>query len=126
MSEIDWVTKLFACSPTRVFEDLKLQVKKDIDIRNALLPKGSGYGFEMVVSSGDRFVVLIHLGPKRMQTVEFTLADTGISVGNGTKLMFDATLTLDDEGECVPKINGREYQFWQMRKMALQDLFHEV
>ena len=38
------------------------------------------------------------------------------------KLMFDATLTLNDKGECRLKIGEKELDFWQFRKLALEDL----
>ncbi len=30
MSDFDWVTAFFACSPNKVFETLKTQIKRDV------------------------------------------------------------------------------------------------
>jgi hypothetical protein len=36
--------------------------------------------------------------------------------------MFDVTLTFNNEGECRLTVNGDERDFWQVRRMALEEL----
>jgi hypothetical protein len=39
--------------------------------------------------------------------------------------MFAVTLTFNDQGECQLNVNGEERDYWQVRRMALEDLmFH--
>lgn len=38
---------------------------------------------------------------------------------------FDATLTLNGDGECRVRIGGEEYELWRMRQMALEKIFFE-
>jgi len=42
------------------------------------------------------------------------------------KKILEATLTLNDSGECRVKIGGQEYELWQMRKKALENLFFKT
>jgi len=41
-------------------------------------------------------------------------------------LILEATLTLNDQRQCRFKLNGQEYESWQIRKRALQKLFFET
>jgi hypothetical protein len=36
--------------------------------------------------------------------------------------MFEVILTFDDEGECKLSVNGEEREFWQVRRMALEEI----
>jgi hypothetical protein len=38
------------------------------------------------------------------------------------KEMFDVTLIFDDEGECKLKVQEKEREFCQVRRMALEEL----
>jgi hypothetical protein len=44
-------------------------------------------------------------------------------VSDGGNLTFEATVTLNDEGRCVAKVDDQERELWQLRKMALEKLF---
>ncbi len=122
MTNFNWVKERFSCSPSKVFETLKLQAQEDVNVRNSLRPKNADYGFSVVVS-GTSFTVLKE-GNNLHESVIFSLTEKGITVRDkNDKPMFEATLTLNDEGECRVKINGQEREFWQMRKTALEGLF---
>src|ERR1700687_5927128 len=122
MTNFDWVTERSLCSSVKVFETLKLQVTKDIETRNKLRPENSSYEFHFV-TNGDSFTVAKE-GNNLHETVTFKLVGKAIQVldKNGKKLI-EATLTLNDDGECRLKINGRELESWQMRGLVLEDLF---
>jgi len=36
--------------------------------------------------------------------------------------MFEVTLSFNDQGECQLKVNGEERDYWQVRRMALEEL----
>jgi hypothetical protein len=36
--------------------------------------------------------------------------------------MFEVTVAFDDHGKCRLSINGEEREFWQVRRMALEEL----
>jgi hypothetical protein len=57
------------------------------------------------------------------KSVIFDLGDHAISVRDdaGNRL-FEVNLAFDDTGKCRLNINGEERDFWQVRRMALEDL----
>lgn len=84
--------------------------------------KGHPKVFTMV-SNTTSFKVLSAV-ENRQIGVKFSLGDKAITVtdthGN---TIFEATITLNDEGECRLKINGLERETWQVRRTALERLF---
>jgi hypothetical protein len=119
--KFDWITGRSSCSLPNVFKTLRLQVEEDVKTRNALRPDNSPYEFS-VAESNDGFAVL--LKAKDVQrSVVFSLAEHAISVRDGLgSSMFDVTLTFDDEGKCRLNVNAEERDFWQVRRMALEEL----
>ena len=123
MENVDWVTELFSkCSPNSVFEMLKEQVRNDVKIRNGVRSQHALYAY-VVQNSGDVFKVLIDReGDHR--SVRFELLDRTIVVTDGyDKELLKASLALNDDGKCRPKIGERLYEWWQFREMALESLF---
>ncbi|MGB7592132.1 MAG: hypothetical protein WBO19_12925 [Terriglobia bacterium] len=119
MEDFDWVTARACCLPGEAFERLRLQIKKDIDIKNSLLTAQRD-AFAMV-DNGDSFSVIVPSNPLRK--ISFHVSGEKIIVSRKGKSIFEASLTLNNEAECRLKINGQEYDFWQVRRMALEDLF---
>ncbi len=121
----DWVTALSACSIAVVFERLRLQVKNDIETREAMreMPKDQHYAFQFV-SNEREFSALVQ-GHKIHRSVIFSLSLPSQSIKVRDEkdiLLFDATTTINDEGECRLKVRGHERELWQVRKMALEGL----
>jgi hypothetical protein len=119
--DFDWVTARAKCSSVELFEKLKMLVENDIEIRNTFRKKDSPY-FKIVKANPSRFSVVaeaigIHL------TVAFSLSNNVISVAGINGPIFDAIATFCNDGECRAKIGDQEYDLWQLRKMALEDLF---
>jgi hypothetical protein len=131
MPGFEWVKERSECSAAKVFEQLRLEVEHDVEIRNAQIAPGAGYRFD-VVPKGKKFAVVV-AGIKSVgknvpfYSVTFTLEDGGVSVhDNDNKLALNGTLTLNDDGECRLKVKGKEREFWQFRRMALERLFFEA
>ncbi len=124
-SKFDWVTERSSCSLPKVFNTLRVQVEEDVKTRNALRPSYSPYEFSMKEDNGE-FAIL--LKAKELQrSVVFPLAEHAILVRDDkTNPMFEVTATFSDEGECRLKVNGEERNFWQVRRMALEELAIEV
>jgi hypothetical protein len=129
-SKFDWVTERSSCSLPKVFATLRQQVEQDVKTRNALRPNNSPYEFS-VAEKGDDFTVI--LKAKDLQkSVTFRLAEHAILVRNDDandddkhKPMFQVTITFNDKGECKLHANEEQRDFWQVRRMALEDLlFH--
>lgn len=125
MENFDWVTARSACSAEIIFEELKKQIQKDVQIRQSLRHELSHYGFRFLSAGTNSFSVIVE-GNKINCMVDFAVRDGLIHVqGTGYKNApnFDMTLTLNDKGECRAEVNGEDHEFWMVRKMALETLF---
>jgi hypothetical protein len=120
-SKFDWVTGRSSCTLPKLFKALRLEVEEDVKTRNALRPDNSPYKFSVSDNSGD-FTVLLEANEVR-RSVIFSLAEHAILVRDDKgHNMFEVTATFSDEGECRLKVNGEERDFWQVRRMALEEL----
>lgn len=120
-SKFDWVTERSSCSLPNVFKKLRLQVEEDVKTRNALRPNNSPYKFSLVENGGG-FTVLLEAKDVR-KSVIFSLTEHAISVQDDKgNQMFDVTLTFNDDGDCKLHVNEQELDFWQVRRMALEEL----
>ena len=125
----DWVKARSECSLASVFHQLKLQITTYISQRNAMLPKDVGYIFKITGDSPDAFsAILAGIGvPNHIyQAIDFILANREIVVRNRQVELFRGTVTLNDDGQCRLKMNGKEFTLWQVRKMALEIQFFEI
>jgi hypothetical protein len=122
--DFDWVTARAKCSLSQIFEELKAEVRHDVEIRKAMLPsppQPSAYTFTFK-STDHTFTVLLE-GHKLHKTVEFSLEATAIAARANGKIIWSAGVELNEEGRCMLRINNQNYEHWQARKMALSDLF---
>ena len=120
--EFDWVTERSSCSLPKVFHTLVLQVEEDVKTRNALRPQNSPYEFSMEENGSD-FKVVLAAGELRSAVV-FTLAEHGILVRGGEgNQMFEVTLNFSPDGHCHLVVNDQQLDSWQVRRMALEELF---
>jgi hypothetical protein len=94
-----------------------------VKARNSLRPTPPAYEFLVTNDTGE-FSVL--LKAKELQkSVTFSLADNAIVVRDDQgKPMFEVTLAFDDSGRCRLNVNAQEREFWQVRRMALEDLMY--
>jgi hypothetical protein len=120
MSKFDWVTARSACSPPKVFKELRLQVEEDVKTRNGLRPDNSPYEFS-VAENGPDFTVTLEAKDVR-RSVTFSLAEHAISVRDNRGEMFEVTLTFDDDGQCRLNVNKNQLDLWQVRRRALEEL----
>ena len=128
-SDFDWVTVRYSCSPAAVFQKVRLEVEEDVRKRNEQCPKDRGYEFSVVIGhSATAFTVLVSGDSIDQKVVKFSLTRRGITVhkDGSSKPNIEASLTLNNDGECRLKIDDSEYDFWQFRRMALEELFFEA
>jgi hypothetical protein len=117
--DFDWVTALSACSASQIFETLKLQVKSDMETRKALQPSADRH-YEFATHERNFSISLDH--NESFHVVTFSLEKKGIVVKDENEVMFSATPTLNNAGECRLKIDGQARTLWQVRMMALENL----
>ena len=79
--------------------------------------------FELIsVTRGDAFTV--RWQETIQPVVTFMLRKDHILIASAaTKEEFRFTVGLNDEGRCQHRLNGQEYEQWQVHKMALKALF---
>jgi hypothetical protein len=121
MEEINWVKERAKCSLEKVFQDLKVQVEQDVNCIRELCPEDS-YTFS---SNKARFSVTYD---KENLFIDFALGENFILVSNNRESLFQATLTINDDGFCRVNIKGekieeKELELWQVRRRALEALF---
>jgi len=129
-AKFDWVTERSSCSLPKVFAALRVQIEADVKTRNDLRPGNSPYEFSVKEDAGE-FAVLLK-AQQLQQSVVFKLADHAILVrtdesndesnNDQSNPMFEVTAAFSDQGECNLKVNGEDRDFWQVRRMALEDL----
>jgi hypothetical protein len=119
--KFDWVTGRSSCSLPKVFAVLRQQVEQDVKTRNALRPQNAPYEFSLTEDT-DAFTVL--LKSKDLQrSVTFKLTEHEIAVlDDKNNSLFQVTVAFNDNGECRLHANEEEREFWQVRRMALEDL----
>jgi hypothetical protein len=122
VSKFDWVKERSSCSIPKVYKELRSQVEVDVKTRNGLRPDNSPYEFS-VVERGADFVVLLEAGDIH-RSVVFSAAEHAIVVRDDKgDQMFEMTLSFSDEGDCKWNVKGQEREPWQVRRMALDEIF---
>jgi hypothetical protein len=118
--ELNWVKARAACSLDRVFVSLHDGIEQDLSEANSLQPQGFAK-FRMIrADSGRAFTVRRDENINLIVTV--TLEDEAIVVmtAQGQEQRFK--VGLNNEGRCQLRCDGRGFEQWQVRKLALEDL----
>lgn len=128
--DFDWVTAHSTCTIETMFRRLQLGAQKDVDRRNGLTGRHDHWrfalteeenGFEVLRSPGsqfstgqvDAFVVFERVGPR-------------INIrGDGIELDITAIIGINPAGDCRYFVGEAEYLEWEVRKLALDQLFFE-
>ncbi len=120
-NDFDWVKALGDCSVSFEFEKIKSDVRRNTKRRNSDYP-----------SDPDKWkaregVGIIHVSTGR-RCVTFKIEHECIMVtGFKHNDQLRLTLTLDDDGDCLFKINGEGlYKRWQVIRRALEPLFFRL
>jgi hypothetical protein len=124
MAEMDWIGVRSRCTAARLFEHLKEQLQKDVEDRQALRPPdNTWYGFHLDIGRNRASVMLEGHGLESEAVVFYLKPNSILIVDGAGKHKFEATPTVNDEGECRLKVNGEERELWQFRKKALEEVF---
>jgi len=128
--DFDWVAAQSKCSAASMFERLRKQVKEDAQRRNSLFDRNDGWKFEFHEQDDDfevsRVVGSGVKGPKVGALVTFGRAGRRIHVqGDGIDVDFTALVTVDVTGVCRLVVGEVMYSEWEIRRMALEQLFFE-
>jgi hypothetical protein len=125
----DWVSERAKCSLEGAFQCLAEVV--DSDVKAVLSLRRAGVTFVCHRPAPTKLVVARtrDLGSlTEIDSVVFELTKTGIvatakdSAGNGPELV-RATPNFRKEGDCCLSVKGEDVPFWQVSRLALEDLF---
>ena len=126
MENFDWVSARDACSVTQMFERLRLAVDEDVKVRQALRKKVDDFGFEQgfeFTTRGSSFSVS-RRGIERGRAVVFAIQGRSITVKDESgNLLRLASVTINDDKECVLVVGEEQLQEWQFRKKSLEAIF---
>ena len=132
--DFDWVVAQSKCSAASMFARLQSGVKEDVRRRNGLglLGRDDGWTFEFHVD-GEEFEVSRVEASGVTESMDSTLAlvrfeRTGRRIhvhGDGVDVEFTAVVSLDVTGVCRLVVGEAMYSEWEIRRMALEQLFFE-
>jgi hypothetical protein len=113
-----------------MFERLRTRVREDVQSRNGLFDREDHWRFELH-EEDDEFEVarLVPSGKGATRTaalVRFVREGRRIHVrGEDVDVEFAAVVTLDVTGQCRFAVGEAMYADWEIRRMALEQLFFE-
>jgi len=122
MTYFPWVEELANCSLSVIFEQLKMDVKADVDAKNQI--DGDNQFTKYRIAYGPS-ALSVTFGEMNLtiDSVSFHQTKTAIEVRDAKhEILFTATPTLSDDGKCRLKIGKDECELWQFRKRALEAL----
>jgi hypothetical protein len=123
--KFDWITQRHSCSLPNIFKELRLQIEQDVKTRNSLRPNNAPYEFSIADNDdGFRVVLKANNNEKELEmAVRFVLGEHAIVVKDDKGVeMFEVTLMLNNLGECQLNVDGEPREYWQVRRMALEEL----
>lgn len=127
MENLNWVEERRKCSVHAMFERLRLEVKDDVGTRQEVREKDSEFGYAngfFFNSTSKSFSASRQESDGLRRTVIFSVeGDRIVASDENDKEIVGATVTLDDEMECVFVVHGELVKDWQFRKAALESLF---
>jgi hypothetical protein len=135
--DFDWVAAQAKCSTESMFEQLRARIRADVQHRNGVFNHEDRWRFEFH-DDGDEFEVVRlvlsgspqpagrHAPPRVTASVRFVRHGRRIHVqGEDVDVEFVAVVTLDATGQCLFAVGEVFYAEWQIRRMALEQLFFE-
>jgi hypothetical protein len=128
--DFDWVGAQAKCSTESMFDRLRTRVREDVQNRNGLFGRDDEWKFEFHEEDGEfevtRVVPAGRSGTRVAAVVRFVRKGTRIHVeGEEVDVEFVAIVTLDATGQCLFAVGEIFYADWQIRRMALEQLFFE-
>ena len=129
--DFNWVAAQSTCNAASMFDRMVAGVKEDVQRRNGLLGRDDGWTFEVHEDGDDEFEVsrVVKSGGRDSTVaalVRFERAGRRIHVhGDDVDVDFTAVVALDAAGACRFVVADDLYSEWEIRRMALEQLFFE-
>lgn len=128
--DFDWVGAQAKCSTQSMFERLRTQIRQDVQNRNGLFDRDDHWRFEFHEEDEEfevsRLVPSGRSGTRVAALVRFERHGRRVHVqGEDVDVDFVAVVTLDVTGHCRFAVGEAMYADWEIRRMALEQLFFE-
>lgn len=124
--DVDWVSAQSKCNAALTFERLQAGVQQDVERRNAIGGRHDGWTFEFHEEDNEFEVSRLSDSGRVMAVVKFERAGRRIHVqGEDVEVDFTAVVSLDPAGVCRCVVGEALYSEWEIRRMALEQLFFE-
>ncbi len=128
--DFDWVAAQTTCNAASMFDRLSRSVKVDVERRTRLSGRNESWKFEVEDGDGQfevlRGVASTFSSSKIAALVRFEREGRRIHVhGEDVDVDFTAVVTLDTAGVCRFVVGEVMYSEWEIRRMALEQLFFE-
>jgi hypothetical protein len=124
--ELDWVKERAACTLINMFRSLEAAVSADIETAQSI--SGGRPVLKFASHSGKTFSVTRMFEPNLPfgESVAFICEQDAINVqwrdSKSNTPMFEATVTLDNDGNCKFRVGEQTLEQWQVRRLALEKL----
>jgi hypothetical protein len=126
-SDFDWVTARAKCSVADMFETLRQLAKAGVErintFRGGTNPNGPRFRFEETEPLPHRGFTVWDTFSYQRRAVDFRLRTETIHVSGAGREVIQATLTLNDFGQCRFKVGYDELDAWQFLHRTLEWLF---
>jgi hypothetical protein len=120
----DWVTAHAACSAATMFQKLLDGARSDVDRRNgAAFGRKDNWRYEFHEGDG-QFEIVRVTGPSAVVTFQREGPRINI-IGEGIDVEITAIAGINASGDCRYYVGEAEYLGWEVRKLALDQLFFE-
>ncbi|HLG58650.1 MAG TPA: hypothetical protein VI485_25120 [Vicinamibacterales bacterium] len=129
--DFNWVAAQATCNAASMFDRLRARVKEDVQRRNGLFDQAEDWTFEFHEEGDDEFEVVRvggsgFTGPKVSAVVQFERAGRRIRVhSEDLDVEFTLVVIVDTAGHCRFVVGEAMYSDWEIRRMALEQLFFE-
>jgi hypothetical protein len=128
--DFDWVRAQAKCSAAAMYEQLRARVREDVQRRNGVLDRGDGWTFEFYEDDdgfeASRLVASGRSDRRVLALVRFERDGRRITIrGEDVDVELTAIVTIDHAGACRYVVGEAVYSDWEIRKMALEQLFFE-
>ena len=129
-SDFNWVKARVDCSLAVEFGRLNFSAKSNVECRNETLPRNNAVEFSHHNDSDQQFEVsrtpVGGLVGRKYEVIFLRRNNHLLIRDNFLNLSYELTLTLNDDGECRFRIDGKgEFKRWQVMRRALEPIFFD-
>ena len=127
--DFDWVAAHASCNASSMFERMRSGVGEDVRRRNAQVGEDEYPRFEAADGEDEHEFDVSRADDRDRVTAFVTFKREGRRIlisGDGVDVDLTIVVTLDTSGSCRCVIGEALYAEWEVRRMALEQLFFDM